>query len=111
MTAVLCLFIASFLAYANGANDNFKGVATLFGSGKTSFPRALAWGTLATFLGSLTAVFFAQKLLAAFSGAGLGRRPVRPRIALASPSRVGVGVGLVSRCAASSPDACVIRTA
>ena len=28
--------LATFLAaYANGANDNFKGVATLFGSGTT----------------------------------------------------------------------------
>lgn len=30
----LLIFIAGvFLAYSNGANDNFKGVATLFGSG------------------------------------------------------------------------------
>ena len=30
------------VAYANGANDNFKGVATLFGSGTTDYRRALA---------------------------------------------------------------------
>ena len=41
-------------AYANGANDNFKGVATLFGSGTTNFRRALIWATVTTFLGSLT---------------------------------------------------------
>ena len=30
------------LAFANGANDNPKGVATLYGAGRLSYPRALA---------------------------------------------------------------------
>lgn len=35
----LGLFLAvAFLAYANGANDNFKRVAALFGSGSNNFP-------------------------------------------------------------------------
>src|SRR5919106_2975270 len=59
------------LAYANGANDNFKGVATLFGSGTTDYRRALAWATATTFLGSLAAVLLAGKLLKNFSGKGL----------------------------------------
>ena len=63
--AVVCL------AYANGANDNFKGVATLLGSGTTSYRRALAWTTAMTLLGSLTAVFLAGALLTNFSGKGL----------------------------------------
>jgi len=29
-----------FLAYANGANDNFKGVATLFGSKTLGYKKA-----------------------------------------------------------------------
>jgi phosphate/sulfate permease len=34
MIAIILILLATFfLAYANGANDNFKGVATLFGSG------------------------------------------------------------------------------
>ena len=33
--------IALFVAYVNGANDTFKGVATLFGSGSASYRRAL----------------------------------------------------------------------
>ena len=41
-----------FLAYANGANDNFKGVATLFGSGTSDYKKALLWATITTFLGS-----------------------------------------------------------
>jgi PiT family inorganic phosphate transporter len=59
------------LAYANGANDNFKGVATLFGSGTTDYRRALAWATATTFLGSLTAILLAGQLLRNFSGKGL----------------------------------------
>ena len=39
---LLLLFIAAcFLAYSNGANDNFKGVATLFGSGTTNYKKAI----------------------------------------------------------------------
>jgi PiT family inorganic phosphate transporter len=40
MTGVLLLAVA-ILAFANGANDNFKGVATLWGSGRASYRRAL----------------------------------------------------------------------
>ena len=60
-----------FLAYTNGANDNFKGVATLFGSRTTNYRTALAWGTLTTFAGSLAAIWLSQGLIEAFSGKGL----------------------------------------
>lgn len=60
-----------FLAYANGANDNSKGVATLVGGGVTGYHGAIVWGTAATALGSLAALMAAQGLLAAFSGKGL----------------------------------------
>ncbi|HBR14507.1 MAG TPA: inorganic phosphate transporter [Candidatus Omnitrophica bacterium] len=60
-----------FVAYTNGANDNFKGVATLFGSGTTDYPKALVWATVTTLAGSLTAFFFATKLVKTFSGKGL----------------------------------------
>ncbi|NBT58903.1 anion permease [bacterium] len=60
-----------FLAYANGANDNFKGVSTLYGSGVASYRRALVWATLTTLLGALTAILLATGLLATFSGKGL----------------------------------------
>jgi PiT family inorganic phosphate transporter len=60
-----------FLAWANGANDNFKGVATLYGSATASFNTALLWATTATLAGSLLSVFLAGKLVTTFSGAGL----------------------------------------
>jgi len=71
MILAIVLLAVGTLAYANGANDNFKGVATLFGSGTTHYRGALTWATLTTLLGSLTAVFLAEKLLHAFKGKGL----------------------------------------
>lgn len=59
------------VAYANGANANFKGVASLYGSGTTSFRTAVYWGTATTAAGALIALFSASKLLKAFSGKGL----------------------------------------
>lgn len=68
---ILILLSTFFLAYANGANDNFKGVATLFGSGTADYKKALWWATVTTFLGSFTAIFISTKLIVSFSGKGL----------------------------------------
>ncbi len=69
---LLLLFLATcFLAYANGANDNFKGVASLYGSKTCSYGVALTWATVATFAGSIASFFLAQILLKKFSGKGL----------------------------------------
>jgi PiT family inorganic phosphate transporter len=44
---LLILFVATcFLAYFNGANDKFKGVASLFGSKTTTYRTAIAWATI-----------------------------------------------------------------
>ncbi len=59
------------LAYANGANDNFKGVATLLGSRTTNYRRALIWACSTTLAGSIAAAWVAQELLDTFSGRGL----------------------------------------
>lgn len=67
----LILAFGLFLAWANGANDNFKGVATLYGSKTATYKQALLWTTIATALGSLTALFFAQELIIVFKGKGL----------------------------------------
>ncbi len=70
ITSVLFITVC-FLAYANGANDNFKGVATLFGSGTANYRLALSWATLTTLAGSICALFLAQTLMVKFSGKGL----------------------------------------
>ena len=68
---LLLLAAVAFLAFSNGANDNFKGVASLLGSRTASYRVALAWATAATFAGSVGSVFLAQELLRRFSGKGL----------------------------------------
>ncbi len=71
LLAVLVLGGALLVAYANGANDNFKGVATLLGSGTARYRSVLAWGTFTTFLGSMTALAVGSQLVKAFTGMGL----------------------------------------
>src|SRR3954454_10776781 len=73
MTLAIVLVAAAvlFLAYSNGANDNFKGVATLFGSGTASYRTALVWATITTLGGSLCALLLAQGLIETFKGRGL----------------------------------------
>ena len=71
MILILLFISACFLAYSNGANDNFKGVATLFGSGTTNFKKAINWATITTFSGSIAAIFLANELVKNFSGKGL----------------------------------------
>ncbi len=95
----LLLISGLLIAFANGANDNFKGVATLLGSGVASYRKALVWATLTTGLGSVTALFLAQGLLAAFSGKGLLPPEVvdQPSFACAVPLAAGSTVLLATR--------------
>ena len=92
MTLPLLIFFATlFVAYANGANDNFKGVATLFGSQAASYRQCLTLATVATFAGCIASVFLAADLVRAFSGKGLV-----PDAVAASPHfllAVAVGAG------------------
>ncbi len=94
MTLGIVVAIGLLLAYANGANDNFKGVATLFGSGTASYRGSLLWATFATALGSAAALVLAGKLLSAFSGNGLvpaavaGSVPFGMSVALAAAGTV-----------------------
>lgn len=55
------------LAYANGANDVSKGVATLVGSGTASYRAAIGWGALWTAVGGVLAAYVAGSLVAIFS--------------------------------------------
>lgn len=92
MTLPLLIFFATLLvAYANGANDNFKGVATLFGSQAASYRQCITLATVATFAGCIASVFLAADLVRAFSGKGLV-----PDAVAASPHfllAVAVGAG------------------
>lgn len=92
MMPLFLLGAVLFLAYTNGANDNFKGVATLFGSRTADYRRALAWATVTTFAGSLAAIGMSAGLIRVFSGNGLV-----PASAAAHPGfllAVGLGAAL-----------------
>jgi PiT family inorganic phosphate transporter len=58
------------LAFANGANDVSKGIATLVGSGVADYRRAILWGTAWTATGGLLSASFAGAMVATF-GSGL----------------------------------------
>jgi PiT family inorganic phosphate transporter len=93
LTAFLFLAVC-FVAFTNGANANFKGVASLYGSGTTSLRRALYWGTATTFAGSIAAMFLAQGLLMKFGGRGI----VPDELVRSPPfvSAVAIGAALTS---------------
>ncbi len=67
----LIVSLAGCLGFNNGANDNFKGFATSWGTQTLSYRQSIIWATLATVAGSLMSIYWAHSLLHAFSGAGL----------------------------------------
>src|SRR5689334_22721628 len=66
MDVVLLIFVA-LLAFANGANDNCKGVATLVGYGAAKPKPALLWAMVTTAFGSIFSFFVAGGLIKNFS--------------------------------------------
>ena len=71
MLIALLLIAALTLAFANGANDNFKATATLYGSGSLEYAPARWLATAAQVTGSLASVIWAEALMRAFGGKGL----------------------------------------
>ncbi len=98
MLLVLLFIAAIFLAYTNGANDNFKGVATLYGSKTLNYREALTLTTIATFVGSVCSIFLAATLVANFSGKGLVPDGIAgsPEFLLSVASGAGVTVLLAT---------------
>jgi len=70
LAIVLIVLVSAGLAYANGANDVSKGIATLVGSGVTDYRRAILWGSLWTGAGGVLGAVFAGAMLTTF-GSGL----------------------------------------
>jgi inorganic phosphate transporter, PiT family len=87
--ATLILIVAVFfLAWSNGANDNFKGVATLYGSRTLTFRQSIWLTTGVTLAGSILSLVLASALAKAFTGKGL----VPPEIAGTSEFLISVGL-------------------
>ena len=94
MLTVLLVLAVCFVAFTNGANANFKGVASLYGSGTTTLRGALYWGTATTLAGSIAAAFLAEGMLKKFSGRG-----IVPDLLVQSPEfvcAVALGAALTS---------------
>ncbi|BAP88996.1 phosphate transporter [Burkholderiales bacterium GJ-E10] len=89
MIEILLLTVALAVAFGNGANDNFKGFATVWGSETLPYRRALALATGATVAGSLASIWLAHGLIARFSGIGL----VPPATAGSAHFLLSVAVG------------------
>jgi PiT family inorganic phosphate transporter len=68
---LILIAVAAFLSFSNGANDNFKGFATVWGSRTLTYDRALALASIATALGSLTSLVMGHALVLQFTGKGL----------------------------------------
>jgi phosphate/sulfate permease len=67
VVALAGLFLAAWLSVENGGNDVSKGVAPIVAAGLTSEGRALLYGTLITFLGSLASLVLATGLFKLFT--------------------------------------------
>jgi inorganic phosphate transporter, PiT family len=72
MTAFILVAVAFVLAFANGANDVSKGVATLVGSGVADCRRALLWGAGWTAVGGALGFLFSRAMIATFAHDLLG---------------------------------------
>ena len=72
MLAILTIAGAALLAFANGANDVSKGVATLAGSRRASYRTAIAWGTFWTCAGCAASLVISVGLITAFTSAIVG---------------------------------------
>jgi len=89
---VLAVVTAVVLAFANGSNDNAKGVATLIGSRVMSLNKAIIFAAIMTFLGSVAAIFLAGELANRFGGKGIVDAATVGNMAF--PISVGIGASL-----------------
>lgn len=88
--------LAALLAYANGSNDISKGIATLVGSGVSSFQTAVVWGAVWTVCGGLLAAAASQGLVATFSGNGFLAGPIEGPAFLSAVAAGAIGWVLVA---------------
>ena len=82
--SLLAFALVFALAFANGANDVSKAIATLVGSGITDYRSAIAWGTAWTMVGAALAAFVASAMIKTFShGLVQTRTIIEPAVTLA----------------------------
>jgi PiT family inorganic phosphate transporter len=65
--SILALVLVLLRAFANGTNDVSKAIATLVGSGVTSYRTAILWGTVWTVIGAGFSGLVATAMVKTFS--------------------------------------------
>jgi inorganic phosphate transporter, PiT family len=88
----LLVATALFLAFSNGANDNFKGFATSWGSGTLSYRAGLILSNVATLAGGVASIIIADGLIKQFSGRGLVDDAVAASSAFSFAVAAGAGM-------------------
>ena len=82
LLALVTIVCAAGVAWANGANDVSKGVATIVGSRLATYRQGLSWGTAWTVAGAVAALMFTTALLRTFSTGlvtgGIAESPLFP---------------------------------
>jgi Phosphate transporter family len=82
--SLFALALVFALAFANGANDVSKAIATLVGSGVTNYRSAIVWGTFWTVAGSASAAFVAGAMIKTFAhGLVYPSTTIEPAVTLA----------------------------
>lgn len=89
---ILAAGVAFVLAFANGSNDNAKGVATLIGSRLMPLNKAIIFAAVMTFLGSVAAIALAGELASRFGGKGIVDAAMVANMSF--PISVGIGASL-----------------
>ncbi|PIW69987.1 MAG: inorganic phosphate transporter [Ignavibacteriales bacterium CG12_big_fil_rev_8_21_14_0_65_30_8] len=92
MEYLIVIFAILLISYYNGANDNIKGVATLYGCDTVSYRKAILWGSFTTATGSMFALLLAQKLIENFSGKGLFPSEILNTLPINIPIALGAGL-------------------
>jgi PiT family inorganic phosphate transporter len=87
---VLTFTLILVLAFSNGANDVSKAIATLVGSGITTYRVGIAWGTLWTMAGAGIAAIVAAAMVKTFSS-GL----LQPHVAIPSTLAPAILTGTI----------------
>lgn len=103
MTASSLTIVAGFLvAWANGANDVSKGIATLVGGRAIGYRSAVAWGVLWTGAGALAGSVLAQAMVAT-SGSGLLSVGTTASVAAGFATMLGAGLWVLLATRAGLP--------
>jgi PiT family inorganic phosphate transporter len=90
--AWVVLGVVTLLAWSNGSNDNFKGVAALYGAGGASYKSALIVATVAQLAGSLLTLLLAAGLVTRFSAQGLVPDAVAASHVFLTAAALGAGL-------------------